>query len=123
MKCACTVSMGDEDERCILIEVRTPKARKFHSCDECHRLIHPKEEYRREILKYGSKFFHHKYCDNCLSIREVFFSSGWYYGMMWEQMTDFIGNVDGDISVSCLKMLTPTARDKVLDMMQEYWDE
>ena len=122
MKCACTVPMDIGSNRSILIEVRTPKAIKCHSCYECNRLIYPGEEYRREILKQGTDFFHHKYCEDCLSVREVFFSQGWYYEMLWEQMTDFIAHADGDISVACLKMLTKKARDKILDLMQEYWD-
>ena len=54
MKCACTVPV-DVTDRCILIEVRTPTARKPHSCYECKRIIYSGEEYRREILKDGSK--------------------------------------------------------------------
>lgn len=122
--CAHTVDVNfNTSDRCVLIEARTPKALKMHTCFECNRIIHKGEEYRREILKHGSKMFHHKYCEDCLSVREVFFSSGWLYGELWEQMTDFIGDVDGRISEYQLTQLTKDARDKVLDMMEEYWNE
>lgn len=121
MKCHCTVNFSlDRCERCVVIEVRTPKARKVHICDECGGVIYSGEEYRREILK-DSKIFHHKYCEDCLSIREVFFSSGWIYGQLWNQMVSFVNQSDGNISVSCIKMLTKKARDKVLDLIDDYW--
>lgn len=122
-ECHHTTSGPDSTERSIVIETRTPKARKLHSCDECHRLINKGEEYRREILKWGSKFFHHKYCEDCLSLREVFFSNGWYYTYLWEDMNDFIGKVDGKISEFQITQLTKSARDKVCTLMQEMWDE
>lgn len=121
MSCQHTVS-PIEGDRCIFIDALTPKAIKLHSCNECNRIIQKDEHYRREILKFGSKLFHHKYCEDCLSVREVFFSSGWYYERMWEQMTDFIGESDGRISEHQITSITKIARDKILDMIEEYWD-
>lgn len=123
MNCYHTVDVDVDESRCILIDALTPKAIKLHSCNECNRIILKGEHYRREILKDGAKLFHHKYCEDCLSIREVFFSSGWYYSNMWEDMTDFIGDADGSISESQLIQLTKLARDKVCDMIEEYWED
>ncbi len=119
--CEHTVAPVD-GERCVFIDARTPKAQKLHSCDECHRLIQKGEVYRRDIMKFGSKLFHHKYCEDCLSLREVFFSSGWIYGRLWEQMSDFIGDTDGNISTHQILSVTKLARERILDSMQEMWD-
>ena len=123
MNCHHTVDVDIDGDMCIQIDALTPKAIKLHSCNECNRIIQRGEHYRRDILKYGSKIFHHKYCDNCLSVREVFFSNGWYYEQMWEQMTDFIAESDGRISEYQLTQLTKTARDKILDAIEKYWAE
>jgi len=115
-------SLNDSPIRCIQIDARTPKAQKMHQCDECFRIIHKGEEYRRDIMKLGAKLFHHKYCEDCLSVREVFFSSGWYFGELWEQFTDFVGDADGRLPEAQLLMLTKPARDKICDMIEEYWE-
>lgn len=122
MECSCTVD-NDIAERAELISITTPKARKEHICTECKRTIAKTEEYRREFTKFDNETYISKTCEDCLSVREVFFSSGWYYGGIWEQIQDFINDVDGDLSVTCLLELTKPARDKILDLIEERWNE
>ena len=120
--CCHTVNISLSEERCIIVDVRTPKAIKPHVCDECKREIGKGEVYRREVVKY-SDLFHHKMCADCLSVREVFFSSGWYFGGLWRDFEDFVVSCDGNISSSQLRMITKPARDKICDMLEEYWKD
>jgi hypothetical protein len=69
------------------------------------------------MLDPQGNLFHYKYCEDCLSVREVFFSDGWYYGLLWEQMQQFVLDCDGNISMSQLGMVTIPARDKIIDMV------
>jgi hypothetical protein len=62
-------------------------------------------------------------CEDCYSIRQVFFSSGWFYGEVREQFQEFIYESDGDISVSCILQLTKKAKDWTLDILEGYWKE
>jgi hypothetical protein len=121
MKCSCTVPEPIITDQAEMISITTPKARKEHICSECHRIINKAEEYRREFYKYDNKTDISKLCEDCLSVREVFFSSGWYYGELWNQINEFINDNDGDLSVSCLLMLTKPARDKILDLIELQW--
>lgn len=119
ISCHCTVPT-DIDERAEMISIYTPKALKHYLCDECENVIRIGVEYRKEIYKFDSIHHIHKTCEDCLSVREVFFSSG-YYGCIWIQMKDFIADVDGDLSVSCLLDLTKSARGRILDMIEKHW--
>ena len=127
MDCACTVGVEIYDyDTVILIGTNTPIAKKEHICSECCRTIRKGEEYLTEFFVHhdnaSEKGTSHKTCNDCRSLRSVFFSDGWYYGQMWEQMHAFVNECDGDVSVECILMLTKTAMDKVLDMVEEQWE-
>lgn len=122
MECACTVGDGGYDNCVTLISITTPVANKSHKCNECGRTIPAKEEYIRESYVYDGHFSTHKTCEDCFSIRQVFFSNGWIYGDIKEQMAEFIVECSGDISVSCIKELTKPARDWALDKIQLCYD-
>lgn len=126
MECACTVDVdmdcGSDDFKRVGVSEIT--ALKLHSCHECNSIIDIGDWYFREsfISSYdGVSIF--KTCEHCYSLRQVFFSSGWYYEMLWESMLDFIFECDGELSVTCINQLTPVAKGKVLDMMEEYFNE
>ncbi len=121
MECSCTVDV-EIDDRCTLLSNRFVKARKKHKCSECHRTIHPGEEYFKEATVYEKHFHDHKTCDDCYSIRQVFFSSGWYFGEIRKQMSEFIWECQGDVSVSCILQLTKPAKDWVLDLVEEAYN-
>ena len=120
MECACTVP-AYITERAELISIYTPKSFKHSLCSECENVIKIGVEYRKEIYKHNDSIYVHKTCEDCLSVREVFFSNGWYYGGIWSQMAEFIVNTNGNLSVSCLLDLTKKAQDRILDMIEEHW--
>ena len=121
MECSCTVEM-DLDGYCILLSNKFVKARKEHRCTECGRIVHSGEEYFKEATVFEGHFACYKTCEDCYSIRQVFFSSGWYYGGIREQMSEFIWECQGDISVSCILQLTKPARDWTLDIIEEVYN-
>lgn len=128
MECACTVEVDfdhneDEFRRGSVTEIT---ALVQHKCNECYSTINVGDWYFREtLLSSYSGAEVHKTCEHCYSLRQVFFSSGWYYGMLWEQVEEFVHECDGDLSVDCILRLTKVARDKVLDMIEKvwYWEE
>ena len=122
MDCACTVEM-DIDGRVTLLEGKFVKARKEHICSECRYVVPKGEEYFKETWVSYGKIEHHKTCEHCYSIRQVFFSSGWFYSQLLENIEEFIANCYGGVSVSCLLQLTPKARGMVCDMIENYWGE
>lgn len=122
MECACTVETYDCGETVVTLDRTTPTARKPHTCSECSRLIPRGEEYRREVYVFEGSLFTHKYCEDCLSVRQVFFNNGWIYYTLWDDMITHIYESDGDLSVKCLLELTPFARGKILDLMEQTWE-
>ena len=121
MECSCTVDV-QVDDYATLLSNKFVKARKIHNCNECSREIHSGEEYFKEATVYDGHFANHKTCEDCYSIRQVFFSSGWHYGDIRMMMEEFIADCQGDISVSCILQLTKPAKDWVLDLVEEAYN-
>ena len=98
---------------------------KMFTCSECCETFPTGSWCIEEVFKVveTGKLEVHKTCENCYAIRQVFFSSGWFYGMLWEDMQMFIDECEGDISVTCITMLPKVAKDKVLDMVEEVWND
>jgi len=64
----------------------------------------------------------HKTCLDCASVREALFCT-WHHGMLWEELDEEINSSGGTLfSSSCMRLLTPRARDLVCDSIQEYWE-
>jgi hypothetical protein len=120
MECS-TVSV-DVDGYSTIISSTTPKARKNHKCHECYRQILPGEKYERYIGK-GDEIFTHKTCMDCLSVRDEFFRDGYYFETIWENLEEHIRECGGDISESSLCKLTPVARARVCEAIEECWDD
>ncbi len=99
----------------------TPTAKKSHWCCECHREILPGEEYER-VDGLWEVFETYKTCEDCLGVRNEFFCEAWEYEFVWERMYDHIRDVFGEISSSCLVELTKPARDKICDMIEQWWE-
>jgi len=116
--CACTVGT-DVDDRVTLLENKFIRSRKEHKCSECRVTIPKGAEYFKETWTYDGRIDHHKTCEHCYSIRQVFFSSGWYYSQLIEDMETFVIDCGGELSVPCLLQLTPRARGMVCDMIEE----
>jgi hypothetical protein len=96
------------------------KAGKDHICSECNAEI-----------KKGSGYFYHtvfmykdiqnfKVCLDCQSVIWQFFSGGWMFSTIWDTLSDYLYyNWSEDLPSSCISKLTPKARDKVCDIIQE----
>ena len=121
MECACTVGVDFNEDHVKLNIITTPFARRVEICNECDRDIHVGEDYRKEIFEHHGRSIH-RTCEDCLSVREVFFSDGWYYGHICELMNNFISECDGDLSIRCIRELTKTARDRVLDEVERIYE-
>ena len=123
MECSCTVPLCIDD-RCELHFISIPTAlTDSHVCGECNKRIPKGEEYIVEYTEYECNKVMYVTCEDCYSIRQVFFSSGWFYGEVREQFQEFIYESDGDISVSCILQLTKKAKDWTLDILEGYWKE
>jgi len=120
MDCSC-VYIECDDFVTLLSDQIIKKSRKNHKCDECKQIIHQGESYRKEVFIFDG-FTIHRTCDTCLSIRETLFCDGIIYGEMWYLLREEIANTDGDINQTCIASLIPSARNKVCDMIQNYWD-
>lgn len=98
------------------------KARKEHACVECLRTIQPGEKYRYESGIWDGEAKSHKTCADCLSVRSAF-ACTFVYGTLWEEMEQMICDYDGEISSVKINALTPTAKEKVLNLIDEFIGE
>jgi len=121
MECS-TVYCDTDDGIIILLDERTPVARKSHICGECRRTINAGEKYNLEVGVYDGQFCREKTCLDCMSIRKEFFKDGFLYGETKWMLRDYIRKSHGDISESCIIRLTPRARDMVCDFINECFD-
>jgi len=119
MDCA-TVSI-EIDDTCASLSQKTPIARKQHKCHECYRQILPGEQYERLVSVYDGMISTHKTCIDCLSIREVFFSGGYYFERIHEDLREHVFECYGDISESQITKLTPGARLIVAGILDEFY--
>lgn len=127
MECACTAEYDSSNAYEITpIYREVVNAFKPTQCGECDRPIPIGEEYIREVnlVDYGllgnsTELFN--ICEHCYSVRQVFFSNGWVYGNIWSDVSKLVETYDGDLSVSCIRQLTPLARNKLLDIQQQYY--
>ena len=115
MDCSCTIDVDhDGGPSCYKEKIQT--ARKKHICGECYKTIIPGEKYEYTSGIWDSEPHTYKTCLDCKSIRDVFFDS-WIYTAIWEYFTES----DLDIPESCISALTPGARAKVCDFIEDCW--
>ena len=122
MECSCTVEVGDYDP-CVTLKEGSPKARKDHKCNECGCLIPSGDQYLTYVGVFEGKFFIHKTCMDCKSIRDVFFSDGFIFEMLWENLHEYIDESNGEIPENCIAELTPKARNKVCELIEKTWED
>ncbi len=120
MDCSCVLVDTDFDS--VKIRVKVQKARKEHKCGECGKTIETKEFYENYVGKSEGELFQQKTCLDCVSIRTSFFCDGWIFGDILEYFYEHIRDLNGEVSSSCIFDLTKRAKDKVCDMIEEYWD-
>ena len=122
MECSCTVET-DCDEGPSFFSSRERKARKEHKCNECRRIISPGETYEYIAGVWDGSFDTYKTCSDCLSVRDEFFKSGYILSDIWMDLREYIFDCHGDIPEKCLVKLTPSAREKVLAIIERYFSD
>jgi hypothetical protein len=121
--CAC-VYVGDYDgpEFCSTTHY---VARQEHKCIECGRAIVKGERYEYVSGKWDGSMDVFKTCEDCESVRDAFFCDGFLYGGIWEYLGEHLRDViaphGANVDSSCIIPLTPRARDKVCDMIEDIW--
>jgi hypothetical protein len=123
MNCDCVVSFDNYGKLPELFVKKEIKARKEHICIECKRIIKPSEIYEKNVGKWDGEISIYKVCRDCISIRKMFFKDGFYFGEIYQDLITFLREIDGEVSSDCIKKLTPNARAKVCDMLEEIWKD
>ncbi|MDY6957822.1 MAG: hypothetical protein SVK08_01560 [Halobacteriota archaeon] len=101
-------------------------AKKGHKCCECLGEIKEGDKYERFFGVYDVGPEEYKTCLDCTSVRDAFFCGGRVFGAMWEDIIEHIRNCYSDGSSpkqEKINKLTPEAREKILDMVEESWEE
>jgi hypothetical protein len=59
---------------------------------------------------------------DCLSVREAFFCS-YTYGEIWDELLQYAADSGGSLSEAKINSLTPAAREKLLNLLDEILEE
>jgi len=119
--CGCVYVEVDEFVTVISEGIR--KARKPYKCGECGREITKGEQYEYIFATFEGRKENYRTCMDCLSVRKTFFCDGWYYGGIWELLSEHLQELHGTVPVDCLANITPNARAKVCELIEEYWED
>jgi len=114
----CSTVEADIDETCTLLSSSRPTARKDHKCYECRKTISKGTSYLKEVIVFDRELTSYKLCPVCESIRNTFFTEGWYYGQLMNMLYDHISDCE-TISEDVILKLIPEAQSLVLKMMEE----
>ena len=119
----CSTVYCECDDYCTCLSSTRPKARKEHKCNECKRIIPIGDKYLREVTLYDGEVEAWKTCKDCESIRDNFFTGGYYYGEILYTLREHIYESYGDVSESCIADLTPGAQEIVCNIIEDYWGD
>lgn len=120
MDCSCTVSSDYYNDGCSWGVREVMKARKDHVCCECYKTIKTGSSYFYHNCFGDGTISNHKVCQDCQTVIWQFFSDGWIFGNIWEQLEYYLeDNWHDDLPSSCICKLTPIARNKVCDILQK----
>ena len=119
MDCSCDIDVYVDEFSEVLRET-FQKARKEHKCGECYRTIVKGEEYEKIVTVFDSRLYTYKTCMDCVSVRKQFFTT-FYYESIWEYFREYVSDVYGEIPENCISELTPAARAKVCELIEEQW--
>ena len=99
------------------------KARVEHTCSECGEtiVVCQQYEYARGIWDNSPATF--KTCLPCCEIRESLFCDGFLYGDIWEAVAQHVHDLGGEFPSSCLAEMSPQAREKMCDVIEQYWED
>ena len=119
--CAC-IPM-DDLECGIQFDDYIRKARKIHKCCECKREIQIGEDYKYYKGIWDDSFCTFKTCLDCETVKKVFFCDGWKFMQLWEDVWEHVCELDGKIDSECILALSENARDKLLEMIDDFWED
>jgi hypothetical protein len=126
MQCSCDISVDccDYDYGCECHTWKIITARKHHRCGECFKAnILPGQKYELAKWVQNGKWWQHRTCGDCLSLRDAFFKGGYIYEEVREYVSEYINDCGGDIPESCISELTPVARAFVCDEIESVWEQ
>lgn len=123
MECSCSISVSNEGERPGIYSETMQKACKEHKCTECRRKILPGETYQRVDGLWDGNWDHFKTCGDCMSMIEIFFDARPCFGDLWEEFYGEFNYLNAVVPEKCLSALTPGARAKVCEMIEENWED
>ena len=122
MDCSCAVDTYNDDfETVSCLSCGNRKAIKKHKCRECGREISKGERYNYTKYLFDGKWFNDKACSDCQSAIDRFFPHGGYREL-WMEIAEEVSSVEGEIPESCISELSLSAREKLCDIMDEYFD-
>ena len=121
MECSCTVDIDYTDDGPTVHKTDIRTARKKHRCAECGVIINPGEKYEHAWGVWDSEASKYKTCLDCKSLRDVFFDA-FSYTRIWEDFYDEFGSITPEVPESCIAALTPVARAKVCEYIEDCWE-
>ena len=121
MNCFCYDLTSGDHESCVVMSDCLRKARKGHLCYGCGRTILKGETYRYETLLICDGYKKHKTCADCNSVREHLLCN-FYSGSIWDDLREIVYE-GGDYPWEKISKLTVTAREKICDMIEKYWEK
>lgn len=121
MGCSCEVDVYDYDYEPVELWRRASrKANKNHKCHECGREIVKGEKYEHVSYMHDGRFYADKTCADCLSAIGQFYPKGGYCtGLLWDEIRNHIVEWREDVPEDCIIELTPLAKSKVCDLIEE----
>jgi len=122
MKCS-TVIEAYNSERPSFYKQRLVSARKKHKCSECGGEIVPGTKYEAFFGVWDGDPQSYKTCADCLALRDMFFTSGYCYGFIWEDFRNYVDEFNGEIPENCIADLkSETTKAKVCQEIERYWE-
>lgn len=123
MDCTCIDSYyGDDDEWSVEPSETYPSAKKRWKCCECGGVIPVGEKYSCVTGRWDGKFVVHRTCIDCRSVTENLFC-GYTFTQVWFDLFYHLSYSEGEIPWEKLSKLTPVAKDKVCDLIEEIWNK
>lgn len=122
MSDSCVCSYIDaSDYSCDFCSQRIITARKKHRCIECSRTIEYGEKYEYTFGVWDGSPSVYKTCEDCLSVRNVFFCEGHYFSEVWYDTYDTVREaiLCGDMPLGQLDGLTNNAKLKIIKYIDE----
>ena len=121
MECAITVPFKSEPSELCTVKLSRIVTAKIPHLYRCGEIINIGYDYLVDVIYLKDRITVSKTCEHCLSVRQVFFSSGWIYGQIWRDLAKFVTLSQGELASAQIIQLTPTAKGRVCDMIDTYF--